>query len=418
VSLSLPLTKSVSLTAPILPMARLSIFNARFAPFSPHPPALLPSVHLLTSSLSFSPTTPSIMLAHALLRWRSSKHRVGALVLSILGAVVNSALAIQLLSYWRVLKWESESEWEGTAGGWQVNGIKLVWGLLSAYFTTASIVCVVGAAGVIKRKDSFVRLYRDYSVADLCFCGLMTAGLALASFRSTSRTAVCEEFAREPELLRDLAEAGLNPENCEQWLEHVVVGFVGVTAILLVVRLQFILTVSNYYKQLMRERLYDSIELCGSEAALDGVISEDGTPRRIFLLPVHSNGKGKATVNSPTASSSAARDPAVAGAMLVYAPVPLDSLTEEEARDLATGEAWVACPNARVPSHSRRHSHSHNHAHTTSHGRLHRHAHARSRSHSLSQSLQYGTGRISLPIHPGEGLLPSYTELGGDLHKA
>lgn len=34
-------------------MARLSIFNARFAPFSPHPPRLLPSVPLLTSSLSF-----------------------------------------------------------------------------------------------------------------------------------------------------------------------------------------------------------------------------------------------------------------------------------------------------------------------------------------------------------------------------
>lgn len=90
------------------------------------------------------------MLAHALLRWRSSKHRVGALVLSVLGAVVNSALAIQLVSFWRVLKWESESEWEGTAGGWQVNSVKLVWGLLSAYFTTASVVCVVGAVGVIK----------------------------------------------------------------------------------------------------------------------------------------------------------------------------------------------------------------------------------------------------------------------------
>lgn len=293
----------------------------------------------------------------------------------------------------------------------------------------------------------------------------MTVGLALACFRPASRIAICEEFAREPELLRDLAEAGINPENCEQWLEHVVVGFVGVTAILLVVRvsrlhlpvyaicpdvmkmilslrfipsksamnaylndvmpralikflqqqLQFILTVSNYYKQLMREHLYDSIELCGSDVALDGVISEDGTPRRIFLLPVRANGKAKATVNSPTASSSTARDPAVAGAVLVYAPVPLDSLTEEEARDLATSEAWVAQPNARVPSHSRRHSHSHNHAHTTSHGRLHRHA--RSRSHSLAQGLQYGTGRISLPIHPGEGLLPSYTELGSDLSK-
>ena len=138
--------------------------------------------------------------------------------------------------------------------GWQVNSIKLVWGLLSAYFTTASVVCVVGAVGVIKvrgehssclpsalieemqRAPAYVRLYRDYSVADLCFCGLMTVGIALASFRQSSRIAACEEFAREPELLRDLADAGLNPENCESWLEHVVVGFVGITAVLLVVR--------------------------------------------------------------------------------------------------------------------------------------------------------------------------------------
>ena len=184
-------------------------------------------------------------------------------------------------------------------------------------------------------------------------------------------------------------------------------------------QLQFILTVSNYYKQLLRERLYDSIELCGSDVALD-VDVEDGTPRRIFLLPARSSGKGKATADGPTASTSTARDPTVAGSVLVYAPVPLDSLTDEEARDLATNEAWVARPTAHAQTHSRRHSHSHNHAHAhgTSHGRSHRHGHARARSHSLSQSLSYGTGRISLPIHPDEGLLPSYTELGGDDPKA
>ena len=47
---------------------------------------------------------------------------------------------------------------------------------------------------------------------------------------------VCEELSRQPELLRDLAEAGLNLENCELWFEHAVVGIVAVTAILLVVR--------------------------------------------------------------------------------------------------------------------------------------------------------------------------------------
>lgn len=81
-----------------------------------------------------------------------------------------------------------------------------------------------------------MRLYRDYSLADICFCGLLTVGAALASFRPSARAIVCEEISGQPELLRDLAEAGLNPENCEEWFEHAVLGFVAITAILLVVR--------------------------------------------------------------------------------------------------------------------------------------------------------------------------------------
>lgn len=87
-----------------------------------------------------------------------------------------------------------------------------------------------------QRTPSFVRLYRDYSLADICFCGLLTVGAALASFRPSARATICEEISGQPELLRDLADAGLNPENCEQWFEHAVLGFVAITAILLVVR--------------------------------------------------------------------------------------------------------------------------------------------------------------------------------------
>lgn len=82
------------------------------------------------------------------------KLRAAALALSVVGAVVNSAVAFRVLSFWRVLKWESESEWEGSADGWRVDSLKLVWLLVVAYFTTASVVCVVGAIGVIKVRGA------------------------------------------------------------------------------------------------------------------------------------------------------------------------------------------------------------------------------------------------------------------------
>ena len=78
------------------------------------------------------------------------KNRAASLVLSLVSAAVNSVAASYVLSLWRVLKWESESEWEGSAVVWRVDSIKLVWLLLAAYFSTATIVCLIGAIGVIK----------------------------------------------------------------------------------------------------------------------------------------------------------------------------------------------------------------------------------------------------------------------------
>ena len=80
--------------------------------------------------------------------------------------------------------------------------------------------------------------YRNYTVIDLCLSAFATVLLALASFRQGVRATICEELALQPDLLRelDLGEIGLSPENCEQWFEHAVVAFVGVVAIILVVR--------------------------------------------------------------------------------------------------------------------------------------------------------------------------------------
>ncbi|THH11916.1 hypothetical protein EW145_g340 [Phellinidium pouzarii] len=318
------------------------------------------------------------------------KHRAATLGLSIVGSVVNFSVAIHVLSFWRVLKWESESEWEGTTDGWRVDSIKLIWMLLCAYFTTASVVCGIGAVGVIKRTPSFVRLYRDYSLADIVFCGLLTVVTALVSFRPAARAIVCEEISGQPELLRDLAEAGLNPEDCEQWFEHAAVGFVGIAAILLVVRLQFLFTVSSFYKQLIRQHIYGSIELSESD------VDDDGSPQRIFLLPART----KQDMSSGSRMGlDYARDCSDVNAVLVYAPVSLNSLSESEARELGSSEAWVS----HAPEHTqaRHHRHSHSHSHSYSHSpRSHRHSHNQTSSH----------GRIGLSILAEEGLLPSYSE--------
>ena len=66
------------------------------------------------------------------------------------GLLLNLTIALHLLSFWRVLKWESDSEWESSAQEWRIDSIKLVWALCSAYFVTAACACAVGVVGVVK----------------------------------------------------------------------------------------------------------------------------------------------------------------------------------------------------------------------------------------------------------------------------
>lgn len=83
-----------------------------------------------------------------------SWNRTASLIISLLGAIFNFTFAIQLLSSWRSIKWESESEWEGAADSWRVDGVKLVWGLLCAYFVAAATACSVGFFGIIKVRTT------------------------------------------------------------------------------------------------------------------------------------------------------------------------------------------------------------------------------------------------------------------------
>jgi hypothetical protein len=76
--------------------------------------------------------------------------RSTSLAITLFGAITNCALAINVLTAWRSLKWEPDSEWEASGGSWQVDGIKVLWVLLSTYFASSAAVCVVGLLGIVQ----------------------------------------------------------------------------------------------------------------------------------------------------------------------------------------------------------------------------------------------------------------------------
>ena len=193
-------------------------------------------------------------------------NRFASLVITAFGAIANFVLAIQLLAAWRSLKWEPESEWEASGDTWRVDGVKVIWVLLSTYFASAATVCIVGFSGIIKvrpfyflqttthvdtvvflqNKPSFVRFYRDYSIADFSFCTFVTVVTTYAVFHTSARAAICEELSHHPELMRDTADMGLNLENCERWLEHAALGFVALMVIVTVVRASLLPSIPLY----------------------------------------------------------------------------------------------------------------------------------------------------------------------------
>ena len=108
----------------------------------------------------------------------------------------------------------------------------------------------------------FVRIYRDYSIADFVFVMLATLGVSYTTFTSPYlRSTVCDEMSRHPELMRDMGEMGLSLENCEQWFERAVVAVLGIMFILIVVR------VSVLFPPLT------SVRLCAGGAARHRVCS-------------------------------------------------------------------------------------------------------------------------------------------------
>jgi hypothetical protein len=79
-------------------------------------------------------------------RW----NRTVVLAASLIGALVNFILAIQVFALWRSLKWDSESEWEGSLDPWTVNSLSLLGGISAAYFLTAAVASTIGFTGIVK----------------------------------------------------------------------------------------------------------------------------------------------------------------------------------------------------------------------------------------------------------------------------
>ncbi|KAH9077131.1 hypothetical protein EDB83DRAFT_2311728 [Lactarius deliciosus] len=211
----------------------------------------------------------------------------------------------KLFTLWCSLKWDSESEWEGSFDPWTVNSLSLLGGISAAYFVTAAVASTIGFTGIVKGIPEYVRFYRDFLAADFTFCVIFTAFVTYASFSYHSvRSRICEEFSRHGDLMRDMADIGLSPENCEQWLERAVMVFVGVMFVVIVVRCRII---SLHISRLSRD--------------LPSRQPKDGAFQRIYLLP-------NLTPSTPRADSH------VDSTALVYAPVALGALSEREVQGL------------------------------------------------------------------------------------
>ncbi|KAJ3488704.1 hypothetical protein NLI96_g2642 [Meripilus lineatus] len=247
-----------------------------------------------------------------------------SLVVAFIGAVFNFVIAVRLLALWGSLRWEQESEWEGSPDSWRIDPVKLIWGLLSVYFAAAATASTVGFIGIARNWAAAVRFFRDYTIADFAFIAISTVTVAYTSF-STSyvRTGVCEELSRQPELMRDIVETGLSLDNCEFWFERAVVVLLGMLFLLIAVRNRYIaadLPASHQF-------------VCGPP---------------------------------PTSSGSHSRSKTED--IVVYAPVPLGGLSEQDARDLNATEAWISTSSStsqQTRSHRHTHSHPHPHSHST-----------------------------------------------------
>lgn len=74
-------------------------------------------------------------------------HRSAAFLITLFGIFINFAATAQVLAASRSLKWEQEFEWDTSNA---VDGVKVLWGVLFAYFSASAAICTIGFVGVVK----------------------------------------------------------------------------------------------------------------------------------------------------------------------------------------------------------------------------------------------------------------------------
>ncbi|KAJ7615374.1 hypothetical protein FB45DRAFT_992914 [Roridomyces roridus] len=236
--------------------------------------------------------------------------KYASLTITLGGGFLHSYLTLQLVATWRTLRaLDAENELDA----WKLDGLKVLWALLAVYLQAAAFISFVGFSGVIRNKPSHLRIYRDYSVADLAFSAFLTtlfsffvlAPIFSADAAATFRVA-CEELARQPELAQLLLL--LSPdETCERWFERAALGAAVGMAVLTAVRLHFLLAVTAHYRSMC-------MTLRGPSAV--------GASQSIRLLPL---------------------PPHISASEVVYAPVHCPT-----GSPLPAAECWVRAPSAEM----------------------------------------------------------------------
>jgi len=288
---------------------------------------------------------------------RASGHIVVGVCITVI--IFNLLEAIQLAYLWNALKWEPETEWDE----WRMNGVRVVVGLVCGYLIWTCCAAFVGLLGALKHKPSYLRFFRDSTIVDLVFSFMFTIVTAFCASRQSTRALLCEQLSRQPELLRSVANSGLNFENCELWFENAVVVFTCVMLVTLVMRVQFTFTLSNFYTRLLRKQRLEPF---------------DSAPRRILLLPPSADIPLFPSHHHASGNNTSSSQP-----VLVYAPV---RQTFETAHELGATEAWVS---------NRRHGHGH--------------------GYDSGSSRASRAGLIQLEIAEGEGLLPAHAQTSAPL---
>ncbi|KIP09161.1 hypothetical protein PHLGIDRAFT_29148 [Phlebiopsis gigantea 11061_1 CR5-6] len=290
-----------------------------------------------------------------------------SLCAALLSALFNLACTVRILLSWRTLRWDFSGVDTDTFPG-SVDALHLLWGLLTLYFASATTASITGFIGIIRNSPSYVRFFRDYSIADVLFMMMSAITLSYFSFSSSSatlRSSVCDELGRQPELLREVAESGLDLENCEYWFERGIVLMIAMYMVFVVVKVHFVIALAKYYSKLRRSSLGYPKWCTSNEAQAPPL-------ERIYLLPTptspthpsffSANEKHAEKPYDENAANISAGDTGV----MVYAPVPLGQVSLEEGRGMGMREAWMSSANA-LPSptkkHHRHHSSSQSHHH-------------------------------------------------------